>query len=198
MSQPMSIFIPRVFDNITKQFVIDTFHKLLLGEVSHVDFVAKLSNNGETYNAVYVHFHKWYDNIASENFRIRAADAEKEARIVYDEPWYWICLENKAVKHNSSQPKVRIDLTHFHKEVASIQNMEQEDTQWMDEIDEIIEKEENQQTDAWNMMVEDLNQHHNNEVDYYCQTVDANYAWILEQTIVRLQNEIYYLRNPNF
>jgi hypothetical protein len=33
-----------------------------------------------------------------------------EARVVYDEPWYWIVLENKARKHIPGERKPRIDL----------------------------------------------------------------------------------------
>lgn len=91
----LSLYIPRVFANITKERVAQIFESLRLGEVSVVDFVPREdSNTGEPYNMAFVHFNRWYDNTASTNFQGKVNDPNTEAKIVYDEPWYWICLPN--------------------------------------------------------------------------------------------------------
>lgn len=91
----ISLYIPRVFSNISKEFVANTFEKLAIGKVSHVDFVCKMGSDGAPYHSTYVHFDYWFNNEVARNFYDRVIHAEKEARIVYDDPWYWVVLENK-------------------------------------------------------------------------------------------------------
>ena len=93
----ISLYIPHVFANITKNKIVETFEKLRIGSINRIDFVNKKSKNGN-YNSVYIHFSQWYDNVASRNFQERVLDPNMEARIVYDEPWFWIVLENKGHK----------------------------------------------------------------------------------------------------
>jgi hypothetical protein len=89
--------------------VADTFENLRIGNVKRVDFVHKKSSNGD-FNAAYIHFNYWCDNVAACNFKDRVLNPNTEARIVYDEPWYWIVLENKRAKVKSSDRKQRINL----------------------------------------------------------------------------------------
>ena len=113
MSSPIaniSLYIPHVFANINRKRVVDTFENLRIGNVKRADIVSKRSANGEHYNSVYIHFNYWYDNIAARNFQERVLDPNMEARIVYDEPWYWIVLENKgANKSIGRKPRVNLD-----------------------------------------------------------------------------------------
>ena len=118
MNANMSIYIPRVFANINKERIAYVFECLRLGKVSNVDFVAKFDHNNDMYNAVYVHFAYWYSNDASRNFQERLMNPEKETRVVYDDPWYWIVLENKGIKHVSGDRKERI----FIDQIPEIQN----------------------------------------------------------------------------
>ena len=104
----ISLYIPHVFANFSKKMVAETFENLRIGNVKRVDFVYKRGSNGD-FNAVYIHFNYWYDNVAACNFQERVLDPNREARIVYDEPWYWIVLENKT-KKASSDRKPRINL----------------------------------------------------------------------------------------
>ena len=106
----MSIYIPHVFPNFSKEDVKQVFENQKIGQVSHVDFVSKMGQDGKVYNAAYIHFDFWCDTIANRNFQARICDPKKEARVVYDEPWYWIVLENKARKYAAGQPKPRINL----------------------------------------------------------------------------------------
>ena len=107
--QNISLYIPRVFANISKERVRIVFEELTIGKVSNIDFISKMCDQTQ-YNSVYVHFEYWYDNTVSRNFQERVLDPNKEARIVYDDPWFWIVLENKAKKHVSADRKPRIVL----------------------------------------------------------------------------------------
>jgi hypothetical protein len=106
----VSLYIPHVFANISKEEVINIFESLRIGKVSNIDFVNKISDQTQQYNAVYIHFEYWHDNAAARNFQERVLNPDKEARIVYDDPWYWIVLENKAKKHVSGDRKPRVVL----------------------------------------------------------------------------------------
>lgn len=106
----MSLYIPHVFSNIGAEKITYTFESLGLGKIKKIDFVTKMGNDAVAYNAVYVHFDYWFDTSAVHNFHERIRNPNKEARIVYDDPWYWIVLENKTHKHVPNQPKERIAL----------------------------------------------------------------------------------------
>lgn len=106
----MSIYIPHVFNNIDKDRISDTFESQGIGKVKNVDFVGKLGKDGHSFNAAYIHFEFWYDSSVARNFQERILNPNKEARIVYEDPWYWIVLENKAKKHASGSRKVRLVL----------------------------------------------------------------------------------------
>lgn len=107
--QNISVYIPHIFDNIVKEQIEEVFENLKIGKVKNIDLIAKKGKK-EVYNAAYIHFEYWYDNTAAHNFQERILNPEKEARIVYDDPWYWIVLENKGNKHVSGDRKARIDL----------------------------------------------------------------------------------------
>ena len=96
----LSLFIPRVFPNITEERIRQVFLAKNYGEVDHVDFVAKVDKVGKKYNSAYVHFNgNWFWNDVSIAFREQVCfHSETQIRLVYDEPWYWIVLENTAVK----------------------------------------------------------------------------------------------------
>ena len=108
--QNISLYIPHIFANFGKDFVAQVFEDLNIGNVKNIDFISKCGQDGKEYNAAYIHFTEWYDTIASHNFQARVVDPIKEARVVYDEPWYWIVLENKARKYSPGERKPRIDL----------------------------------------------------------------------------------------
>jgi len=104
----ISLYIPHVFANISKKMVAETFEDLRIGNVKRVDFVYKRGSNGN-FNAAYIHFNHWYDNVAARNFQERVINPNMEARIVYDEPWYWIVLENKTKKVSERKPRINLE-----------------------------------------------------------------------------------------
>ena len=121
----VSLYIPHVFANISKDEVINIFESLRIGKVSNIDFVIKMGDHSQQYNSAYIHFEYWHDNTAARNFQERVLNPAKEARIVYDDPWYWIVLENKAKKHVSGdrKPRVVLDLQEKEDEDAPAKQM---------------------------------------------------------------------------
>ena len=92
----LSVFIPHVFANITEERIKNIFHTLSLGKVSHVDLVRKQGKYGNRFNAAYIHFDYWYACPAAQNLQERILNPTKEARIVYDDPWFWNVFENNS------------------------------------------------------------------------------------------------------
>jgi hypothetical protein len=121
-STVMSLYIPHVFGNVTKEFMIKTIEFQGFGKVSKIDFVEKMGNNGKTYNSAFVHFEYWCDNIASVHFQERVKNPDKEARIVYKDPWFWACFENTGKKHIPGERKERINLKEL-KETNNLSNV---------------------------------------------------------------------------
>jgi hypothetical protein len=106
----MSVYIPHVFPNFTSEYIGSVFEKLNIGIVDYVDLVAKVDRQGKPYNAAYIHFKYWCSGPAAENMYYRIKDTSKEARIVHDEPWFWILLENKAKKYEPAARRPRIEI----------------------------------------------------------------------------------------
>jgi len=113
MEQSLSLYIPHVFENISEKKMIDVFEDQGLGKVKNIDFIEKMDKNGKIYKTAFVHFDCWYDSIITRNFQERIKNPSKEARIVYNDPWFWVCFENKGKKQVPGERKERINLHEF-------------------------------------------------------------------------------------
>jgi len=103
-----SLFIPRVFSNISKEFVAKHFSTI--GHIERIDFVNKTNESNESYNSVYIHFNCFYDN---EDAYIVFDDIQKHGKheYFYDDKWYWIVLPNTSKYSNTTgKPRQLIDL----------------------------------------------------------------------------------------
>ena len=109
----ISLYIPHIFANFSKEYVAKVFENNEIGQVKNIDFVSKIGHDGKPFSAAYIHFDHWINNIIAQNFQDRVLDQNKEARLMYEDPWYWIVLENKARKVISGDRKPRIDLGNF-------------------------------------------------------------------------------------
>ena len=87
-----SVFIPRVFTNIGEERISSIFNHLSIGDVNRVDLIRKTGKNGDNYNMAFVHFNHLYDSPSAEAFKRDVEDTEKKAKIVYDDPWFWLVL----------------------------------------------------------------------------------------------------------
>jgi len=136
-STVMSLYIPHVFGNVTKDIIIKTIKFQSLGKVNKIDFVEKIGKNGKTYNSAFVHFEYWYDNISSVHFQERVKNPEKEARIVYKDPWFWVCFENTGKKHIPGERKERININDY----SNVFEEEKNEVVLPEEIEDKFERE---------------------------------------------------------
>jgi hypothetical protein len=109
----LSVFIPYVFPNVTKDRIAAAFESNSLGLVDRIDLVSKTDANGKFYNYAFVHFSHWFDNDHAARFLERLDDPTRQARLVYDDPWYWIVLPNtgKALVPGSRKPCINLGPT---------------------------------------------------------------------------------------
>lgn len=114
----ISLYIPRIFTNITKEQIMRIFDLLDIGWVNHIDIISKMTSDGKFYNSAYIHFDYWYSNISNENMQEKLNN-NIECRVVYDDPWYWLVLKNSGVKKDYSVPRPKINLTSL-KEVIPV------------------------------------------------------------------------------
>ena len=135
----VSLYIPHVFANFVKADIIEAFEKVFIGKVSKIDFVSKIGNDRKPYNSAYIHFEYWYDNAGAVNFQNRVLNPNQEARLIYDEPWYWIVLENKSKKHIPGERKPCINLGDLNEKRENLNLMcESKDTIIEEEINHNI------------------------------------------------------------
>lgn len=100
----LSLYIPRVFPNIDEERIKGVFQSLDIGRVNKVDFVSQEGRNGP-YKSVYIYFSQFYDT----SFLDRVCNSGTQgAKLVYDDPWYWIVLKNKS--HRVDGRKVCVNL----------------------------------------------------------------------------------------
>ena len=93
----MSVFIPHIHITIPKEQVIETFENNKIGKVKSVDLVIKKNSgaNKEThYHIAFVHFDFWFENEDTRKLQEKILDPLQEARLMYENPWYWVLLKN--------------------------------------------------------------------------------------------------------
>ena len=92
----LSVFIPRIHaEDANEEFIKHVFFSQEIASVRRVDLIKRMAKGKVYYNAK-IHFHYWFKNQIAYNIQQRMLLSETSgARIIYDDPWYWIVLKNK-------------------------------------------------------------------------------------------------------
>ena len=91
----LSVYIPRITPEWAHEAIVaEVFHRNELGLVERVDLVCKQSEQGNFYYQAFVHM-KWVDTQCARNIQKRIMNPLCQARLVHDDPSYWLLLENK-------------------------------------------------------------------------------------------------------
>jgi hypothetical protein len=92
-----SVCIPRIFHNIPNKKIVSTFETLNMGKVKNMDIVWKTGRDGSSFKMAFIHFSEWnMCSSAARNFRDQVEDPRVDAKLVYDDPWYWLVLPNNS------------------------------------------------------------------------------------------------------
>lgn len=112
INQHLSLMIPRVFPQWTNErHIMDVFHKQDIGKVFKVDIIRKPDEPGRHYPIyqAFIYFSVWYDNDIAFHFQERIFNSvNKQTRVVYDDPWFWVVFENKSKKNALSKDDIRM------------------------------------------------------------------------------------------
>jgi hypothetical protein len=208
----ISLYIPRVFLNITQEKIKSAFEGNGIGKVTRVDLISKVPE----YNIAYVHFEYWNDTITARNFQSHAREI-KGAKLVYDDPWHWIVLENKATRYEPGARKVRINLgepklnfqiapalyvdpidelmSNLRIEEANIER-EKEEQQKKEQQKEEQQKEEKEDQELMQMLIEmeEIDEELKNEE---VSLVEAKYVEMLEANNASMFHQLNMLQQEN-
>ena len=87
IDQDLSIMIP--FVGRDKDLIRSIFEQFDIGIVESIEYIENKTNG-----IALVYMEKWNENIIVEHLQEKIMDAEREARLVYNDPDYWILLPN--------------------------------------------------------------------------------------------------------
>jgi len=110
MYQKMSLMIPRVFPPwVNEETIIKIFEQQQIGivykvSIRHTKNERKKGKKIPIYKA-YVYFHYWFNNQIAYNFQQQVLKT-KQARVVYDDPWFWTIFENKQKKPSKKDARI--------------------------------------------------------------------------------------------
>lgn len=83
-----SIFIPRVFNNITENVIRNVFDKPSFGKIQSIEMLNKTNHKNEKYKSAIIHL-VWNDNNnLSHNTRCELLNGNV-VNIMYNNPWFW-------------------------------------------------------------------------------------------------------------
>jgi hypothetical protein len=133
INQTMSLYIPRVSSEVTKEQVAYVFESNMFGQVARVDFISKTDYSDSYYNAVYIHFKEWENSIMVHNFQEKLVSymngvVGAPARVVYNDPYYWNIFVNSSPLSKtryvggSGNKKICLDLSDFYASREKEQN----------------------------------------------------------------------------
>jgi hypothetical protein len=107
----LSLYIPRVFPNWRDEArMANVFESLNIGKIHRIDFIDKIDENtNQSYCQAFVHFEYWYDYPASHSIQEKILDPTQQAKIVYDDPWFWLLLKcNKPLTDTEKKMEERV------------------------------------------------------------------------------------------
>lgn len=95
INQALSIYISGVFEKDANfDYIKKIFHDLNIGEIKDIYFVKH--TNGKNKNA-YIVMEQWYNNIVVEHLQEKIKDENLEARVIHNDPEYWILSQTKSI-----------------------------------------------------------------------------------------------------
>ena len=86
------IYIPAITKNwANKKKIKDIFEKLQIGIIDRI-YIRK---NGYNNYKAFIYFKTWFDTLQNRNIQSKMFNPKLEAKLVYDDPNYWVLLRCK-------------------------------------------------------------------------------------------------------
>ncbi len=86
-----SICIPRIDGHISKHFIFNVFCNLKIGFIERI--LELPIKNDPNYKRIIIYV-KWNKSDMSQYIQTRFNE-QKNVKVVYSMPWYWICVANR-------------------------------------------------------------------------------------------------------
>jgi hypothetical protein len=200
----ISLYIPHVFANFGKEDITTIMSKL--GVVNNIDLVSRMGSDGKIYNAAYIHFDYWYENTFNSDLQQRVINPKKEARIMYDNPWYWIVLENKTKKFIPGNRKTKIDIEAFstpntppleikkdnnYAPMKAAMKAPMKSQMKAVKLDFDTSTEEDEEIERFMEEMEEIEE----ENDKYITNIDVRYVKTIEDENIIMRNQLAYFQN---
>ena len=99
-----SLYIQKVYPNISEFRIRKIFEELSLGCIDYLEIFSKITENGEKYNCVCIHFQRWYKNNNAQKTREKLLDG-RDITFIYNDSCFWKisayreCINNKSINH---------------------------------------------------------------------------------------------------
>lgn len=84
------LYIPHINKNINYDFIYNIFNRLSIADVRYIHF----QETDALYNTATIYMSKWYNTQCVKNLQERINNSTMEARLIYDDPAYWILFNN--------------------------------------------------------------------------------------------------------
>ena len=109
INENLSIYIPYINrEQADENYIKHIFNTLNIGIVNHVDLYE--CSHSSNYKMAFIYMKKWYDGLLVQHLQEKILDIKQEARLVYDDPQYWVLLP---IKHPFPENYTeRIDYLH--------------------------------------------------------------------------------------
>jgi hypothetical protein len=98
INHKLSIYISNISAReANEEYIKKVFHNLNIGDIKQLNFIKNTYNSNYT---CYIIMNRWYNNVAVEHLQEKILDEQQVAKIVHDDPMYWILNEYKTIDQN--------------------------------------------------------------------------------------------------
>jgi hypothetical protein len=104
-----SLFIPRVFQNISEAIIRKTIDKLHLGVIESVELTNKKTDKGK-YKSAVIHL-RWHKYNKDSQYQRESLLTGKDINVIYDNPWFWK-ISAFRVNQPEQPPKITTNVIH--------------------------------------------------------------------------------------
>lgn len=127
-----SLYIPSVYANITAPMISETFHRMNVGRVKHIELVPQNGKNGPRQNKAYVFFDALYQSdLAMDIYNNVTSNTTAKLPYGRSEHVFWIILNSKRQYDGSSNNGEYVEPDFTEEEIAfmeeELERQDQED-----------------------------------------------------------------------
>jgi len=167
INQELSIYISHIQDEYaTEKYIKVLFKNLNIADVKHVQF--KKNDDGSFDASIYMN--KWFHSMMVQNLQEKIIDYEMDAKLVYDDPNYWLLHYNGYISHNIEDDLTTLQ-TSVKEQSKQITSLENKNIALENTLKNVLEK------INWNIKLHDAN------IEYICNKINSNTSQKTENTM---------------